>query len=347
MKTTLALCACTQETDEGTVSAALFKRSDVAVVAIGPAACLRHLYFLAMRLQALEQLHLCCLTTREYALGNFRTKVRERLDRVLAEQTVRGILVYGTCADILMQVDFEELLAGLENPAGIPVKIFCRGPLEKRKMPAVKRLQILYQELEDEMPGPAGELSHPHGEKTFFLPPHAGDFAGVVSNIADPETQLASITYWQMGSLAKVVSPDLVTVAIPILLATGILLLLRWRINVLSLGDREAQSLGVPVLRSRRIVILCATVLTASAVCISGTIGWVGLVIPHFGRMLAGPDNRKLLPLSCLLGGIFLLVIDTCARLMTSAELPLTILTGMVGAPFYVYLLIKQRMKLS
>ncbi|EHQ88898.1 FecCD family ABC transporter permease [Desulfosporosinus youngiae] len=170
---------------------------------------------------------------------------------------------------------------------------------------------------------------------------------GFIKYIADPETQLASITYWQMGSLAKVVSPDLVTVAIPILLATGILLLLRWRINVLSLGDREAQSLGVPVLRSRRIVILCATVLTASAVCISGTIGWVGLVIPHFGRMLAGPDNRKLLPLSCLLGGIFLLVIDTCARLMTSAELPLTILTGIVGAPFYVYLLIKQRMKLS
>ena len=170
---------------------------------------------------------------------------------------------------------------------------------------------------------------------------------GFIKYIADPETQLASITYWQMGSLAKVVSPDLVTVAIPILLATGILLLLRWRINVLSLGDREAQSLGVPVLRSRRIVILCATVLTASAVCVSGTIGWVGLVIPHFGRMLVGPDNRKLLPVSCLLGGIFLLVIDTCARMMTSAELPLTILTGIVGAPFYFYLLIKQRMKLS
>ena len=194
MKTTLALCACTQETDEGTASAALFKRSDVAVVAIGPASCLRHLYFLAIRLQALEQLHLCCITPREYALGNFRTKVRERLDRVLGEQTVGGILVYGTCADILMQVDFEELLAGLENPAGIPVKIFCRGPLEKRKMPAVKRLQILYQELEDEMPGPAGELSHPHGEKAFFLPPLAGDFAGVVSMLQDWNCELILYT---------------------------------------------------------------------------------------------------------------------------------------------------------
>lgn len=186
MKTPLALCACTQETEEDTASSALFKRSDIAVVAVGPASCLRHLYFLATRLQALQQLHLCCLTTREYALGNFRSKVRESLSRVLEKQAVRGVLVYGTCADILMQVDFEELLAGIENPGDIPIKIFCRGPLAKRKMSAVKRLQMLYGELEEELSGPASEQMasgqiHHHGEKEFFLPPLAGDFAGVVS----------------------------------------------------------------------------------------------------------------------------------------------------------------------
>ncbi|MDR1138054.1 MAG: iron ABC transporter permease [Synergistaceae bacterium] len=170
---------------------------------------------------------------------------------------------------------------------------------------------------------------------------------GLIKYLADPETELASITYWQMGSLAKVTLGDLATVALPIAIASILLLLLRWRINVLSLGDREAQSLGIPVARSRRIVILCATVLTASAVCVSGTIGWVGLVIPHFGRLLTGPDNRKLLPVSCFLGAIFLLVIDTTARVLTSAELPLSILTGILGAPFYFYLLLKQRMKLS
>lgn len=174
-----------------------------------------------------------------------------------------------------------------------------------------------------------------------------GSIMGLIKYIADPETQLASITYWQMGSLAKVVSKDLLTVAAPIFITASVLLLLRWRVNILSLGEAEAQSLGIPVVRTRRILIFCATVLTASAICISGTVGWIGLVIPHFGRLLVGPDNRKLLPVSCLLGAIFLLMIDTCARMLTSAELPLSILTGIVGAPFYFYLLVKQRMKLS
>jgi iron complex transport system permease protein len=140
---------------------------------------------------------------------------------------------------------------------------------------------------------------------------------------------------------------DVATVVLPVAAASAILLLVRWHINVLSLGDNEAQALGVPVVRFRRIVILCATVLTASAVCVSGTIGWVGLVVPHFGRLLVGPDNRKLLPVSCFLGAIFLLAIDTLARVITSAELPLSILTGILGAPFYFYLLLKQGVKLS
>ena len=166
---------------------------------------------------------------------------------------------------------------------------------------------------------------------------------GLLKYLADPETQLASITHWQLGSLATAVWRDVFTMGPPILAAIIILLL----INILSLGENEAKSLGMDIRRARGIIIFCATMLTACAVCTSGTIGWIGLVIPHFGRMMVGPDNRKLIPLSAVLGAAFLLLIDTLARVLTSAELPLSILTGLIGAPFYFYLLLKQRMKLS
>lgn len=170
---------------------------------------------------------------------------------------------------------------------------------------------------------------------------------GLLKYVADPDTQLASITHWQLGSLASVVWRDIYTMGPPILLAIVVLMLMRWRINILSLGENEAKSLGLDIRHTRGIIILCATVLTACSVCTSGTIGWIGLVIPHFGRMMVGPDNRKLIPLSAVLGAIFLLLIDTLARVLTSAELPLSVLTGLIGAPFYFYLLLKQRMRLS
>lgn len=170
---------------------------------------------------------------------------------------------------------------------------------------------------------------------------------GLLKYLADPDTQLASITHWQLGSLSSIVWRDIIYAGPAIIVSMLVLLLIRWRINILSLGEDEAKTLGTNNKKSRGLVIFCATVLTASAVCISGTIGWIGLVIPHFGRMLVGPDNRKLLPVSAVLGAIFLLLIDTLARNLTSAELPLSILTGLIGAPFYFYLLLKQRMKLS
>lgn len=170
---------------------------------------------------------------------------------------------------------------------------------------------------------------------------------GLLKYLADPDTELSEITHWQLGSLSSSVWRDVIYVGPAILLAALIILIMRWRINILSLGENEAKSLGTDIQKSRGIIIICATVLTASAVCISGTIGWIGLVIPHFGRMLVGPDNRKLIPVSALLGAAFLLLIDTAARNITSAELPLSILTGLIGAPFYFYLLVKQRMKLS
>lgn len=170
---------------------------------------------------------------------------------------------------------------------------------------------------------------------------------GIIKYMADSETQLPEITYWQMGSLARVSDKDLIFLGPIIILFTVILLLVSWRINILSLGEKEARSLGVDVGKFRGLIIICSTILTASSVCISGTIGWVGLVIPHFSRMIIGPDNNKMLPLSFIFGASFMLLIDTLARALTSSELPLTILTGLIGAPFYLFLLVKQRMKIQ
>lgn len=170
---------------------------------------------------------------------------------------------------------------------------------------------------------------------------------GIIKYLADPEDELASIVYWQMGSLAKAHGSDVLAI-MPVILAMIVVMMgIRWRLNVLSLGEDEARSLGINITLMRGIVIFCATVLTASSVCISGTIGWIGLVIPHLGRLLVGPDNVKLLPVSLLLGSTFMLFIDTIARVSTNAELPLSVLTGIIGAPFYFWLLARQRMNIQ
>lgn len=166
---------------------------------------------------------------------------------------------------------------------------------------------------------------------------------GIIKYLADPETQLASITYWQMGSLAKVLPKDIAMIAPVVIICAAAVLLLRWRINILSLGDNEAKSLGVHIRLTRGVIILSATLLTACAVCICGTIGWVGLVIPHLSRMIAGEDNTRSIPVSLLVGAIFMVLIDTLARTITSMELPLSILTGLIGAPFYLIVLTRQR----
>jgi iron complex transport system permease protein len=167
---------------------------------------------------------------------------------------------------------------------------------------------------------------------------------GILKYIADPETQLAEIVFWQMGSLAAVRHGQIIAVS-PLFLVSGALLLaLSWRINILSFGEEEAKSLGMNVRLYRSITIACASLLTASAVSISGTIGWVGLVIPHLGRLLGDSDNTRLLPITVLLGGLFMLIVDTISRAATTVEIPLSILTGLIGAPFYAWLLWKQRM---
>lgn len=169
---------------------------------------------------------------------------------------------------------------------------------------------------------------------------------GMIKYLADPTTELAEITYWQMGSFQYIKYESLFSILVPITAGTVILFAMSWWIDILSLGERDARTLGANVSRIRLVAVICATLLTASSVCVAGTIGWVGLVIPHFGRMLVGPDNRKLLPASFLLGGIFMLIVDTVTRTVGQAELPISILTGAIGAPVYAWLLYKQRARL-
>jgi iron complex transport system permease protein len=169
---------------------------------------------------------------------------------------------------------------------------------------------------------------------------------GILKFMAREQDQLASIVFWQMGSLSRVNMPQFFSVAPTILVCLVVMLAVSWRLNIISFGEREARTVGVNVKRLRGVIIVCASLLTASAVCISGTIGWIGLVIPHFGRLICGSDNTKLMPLAAILGGAFLLVIDTMARCLTSMEIPLSILSGLVGAPFFAWLLARQRAKI-
>ncbi len=164
--------------------------------------------------------------------------------------------------------------------------------------------------------------------------------------VADPDDQLPKITYWLMGSLSGVKLSDVKMAVIPMLIGLIPLLILRWRLNLLTLGDEEAMSMGVHVHRVRLIVILCATLITAASVSYSGIIGWVGLVIPHFARKLVGNNYKRLLPATMILGGAFLLFVDDIARNLLETELPLGILTAVIGAPFFIYLITRKEERL-
>ena len=167
-------------------------------------------------------------------------------------------------------------------------------------------------------------------------------FSALVSLIkytADPYDKLPAIVFWLMGSLATITHQKLLVVCIPVSVACIVLYLMAFRINVLSLGDEEAETMGIRVGLNRLLVIVCVTTVTASLVAVCGVIGWVGLVVPHIGRMIVGPDHRVLLPVSALLGGVYLLLIDDLARALTPWEIPIGIITAVIGAPIFGYLL--------
>ncbi len=159
--------------------------------------------------------------------------------------------------------------------------------------------------------------------------------------VADPTNQLPQITYWLMGSLSGTRMGTVKFAAVCMAVGLVPLLLLRWRINLLTLSPDEARAMGVHTDRLRLAVILSSTVLTAAAVSVSGMIGWVGLVIPHLSRRIVGSDCRRLMPMACLFGAAFLLLVDNMARCLTATEIPIGILPAFVGAPFFIYVMVR------
>ncbi len=161
----------------------------------------------------------------------------------------------------------------------------------------------------------------------------------LVTYLADPYTELPAIVFWLLGSVATATFAKVGIALVPILGGTVLLVLLRWRINVLSLGDEDAASLGVRPGVLRWVVLTASALIVAGAVAVSGVVSWVGLVIPHLARMWVGPDHRILLPVSFMLGSAYLIIVDTLARSVTAGEVPLGVLTALIGAPVFLLLL--------
>ncbi|WEF25580.1 iron ABC transporter permease [Paracoccus sp. S3-43] len=167
----------------------------------------------------------------------------------------------------------------------------------------------------------------------------AGAGISLVKLLADPEQQLPAITFWLMGSLAGAKRADVAAALPALLVGIAPLLALRWRIGLLAMGDDEARAMGIDATRLRGLVIACATLMTAAAVAMAGVIGWVGLMVPHMARLLTGPRFDRLLPAAILIGAGFMVLVDTAARTIATLEVPLGILTAVLGAPVFVWLL--------
>lgn len=161
--------------------------------------------------------------------------------------------------------------------------------------------------------------------------------------LADPYNQLPAITFWLLGSLASVTRGDMLSILPAMVLGLIPMVLLRWRMNLMTLDDEEARALGIETARLRILFVAAATLMTAAAVSVSGIVGWIGLLVPHVARMIVGPDFSRLLPASLMLGGGYLVAVDTLARTIAEIEVPLGILTAAIGAPFFLWLLMSAR----
>jgi iron complex transport system permease protein len=166
-----------------------------------------------------------------------------------------------------------------------------------------------------------------------------GAGVGLVKYLADPYNQLPAMTFWLLGSLSAITASDLIPLFGPIAIGAIMLVALRWRMNVMSLPEEEARALGVATGPLRIVIVAAATLVTSASVAAAGIIGWVGLVVPHLARSLVGPDFARLLPAAAILGGGYLLLIDTLARTIAQVEIPLGILTAVIGTPFFIWLL--------
>lgn len=178
----------------------------------------------------------------------------------------------------------------------------------------------------------------------------SGFFSALVSlmqYLADTEEKLPNIVFWLLGSFATATWNKLILLAIPIIVASYLLTTLSWRINILSLGDNEAKNLGISTLFSRWLILLLCTLIISIQVAVSGCIGWIGLIIPHAARLVVGANHQRLLPITFWLGGCFMIIVDDIARLISSAEVPIGIITALLGAPCFVLLLRQQILKKS
>jgi iron complex transport system permease protein len=169
-----------------------------------------------------------------------------------------------------------------------------------------------------------------------------GSLISLTKYSADPYDKLPAITFWLMGSLASITKDDVLITFVPVVLSSSPLVFLRWKLNLLSFGDDEAGAMGVDIKKTRALIIICSTVMTASCISISGIIGWVGLIVPHICRFICGPDHRKLVPLSMVVGGVYLTFVDNLARTATVIEIPLGIITSLIGAPFFICLMFRK-----
>jgi len=167
---------------------------------------------------------------------------------------------------------------------------------------------------------------------------------GAIKYFADANDKLPAITFWLMGSLSSISSKDILMIIIPMIIGFTALFLVRWKLNVLAFGEEEARTLGIDPRKLRLIVIFASTLITASSVSICGMVGWIGLVIPHLARAIVGPDYRNLLPVTFVLGSTYLLLIDDIARCLGTVEIPLGILTALMGVPFFI-LIFKQNVR--
>lgn len=171
----------------------------------------------------------------------------------------------------------------------------------------------------------------------------AGAGISLLKTLADPDDQLPAMTFWLLGSLAGIQRGDVGLIVTPMLLGLLPLVLLRWRVGVLAMGEDEARALGIDTRRLRWLVIAAATLVTSAAVAAAGTIGWIGLMVPHMARFLVGARFDRVLPLSLLLGAALMVLIDTLARSIATTEMPLGVLTAMIGAPVFLALLARRR----
>lgn len=165
----------------------------------------------------------------------------------------------------------------------------------------------------------------------------------LIKYVADPDSKLPAITFWLMGGISNITANEIYLLLASFIIGIIPILLLRWKLNILAFGDEEAKSLGINVDRMRVILIFCSTLLTASSVAMAGMVGWVGLVIPHVTRLIVGPNYKTLIPSSVIIGASYLLLIDDISRTIFPMEIPLGILTSLIGAPFFLSILLKAR----